>query len=65
MIRSAGDGGEAVLEHLEEEVDVGLHNREALVRLSALPPGSDTARSFNLEYRAADATANPTSSSPR
>jgi glutamine synthetase len=38
---------------------VGLHNREALVRVSALPPGSDPARSFNLEYRAADATANP------
>ncbi|MFM8772281.1 MAG: glutamine synthetase [Actinomycetota bacterium] len=38
---------------------VGLHNREALIRVSALPPGSDPARAFNLEYRAADATANP------
>ncbi|MDA1173177.1 MAG: glutamine synthetase family protein [Actinomycetota bacterium] len=38
---------------------VGLQNREALVRLPALPFGSDPARSFNLEYRAADATANP------
>lgn len=38
---------------------VGLHNREALIRVSALPPGADPARAFNLEYRAADATANP------
>lgn len=38
---------------------VGLHNREALVRVSSVPPGSDPARAYNLEYRAADATANP------
>jgi glutamine synthetase len=38
---------------------VGLHNREALVRVPAVPPGSDPARAYNLEYRAADATANP------
>lgn len=38
---------------------VGLHNREALVRVSSVPPGSDPAHAYNLEYRAADATANP------
>ncbi|MDA2989498.1 MAG: glutamine synthetase family protein [Actinomycetota bacterium] len=38
---------------------VGLHNREALLRVSAIPPGSDAALAYNIEYRAADATANP------
>lgn len=38
---------------------VGLHNREALVRVSSVPPGSDPAMAYNIEFRAADATANP------
>lgn len=38
---------------------VGLHNREALLRVSPMVPGDTTGRTFNVEYRAADATANP------
>lgn len=38
---------------------VGLHNREALLRVSPMAPGDTTGRTFNVEYRAADATANP------
>ncbi|GAA5160931.1 MULTISPECIES: glutamine synthetase family protein [Amycolatopsis] len=37
---------------------LGERNREALVRICPTRPG-DPARQFNLEYRAADATANP------
>lgn len=38
----------------------GERNREAAVRICPLPAGAaDPARGFNLEYRAADATANP------
>lgn len=39
---------------------LGERNREAALRICPLPASaSDPARSFNLEYRAADATANP------
>jgi len=38
---------------------VGLHNREALIRVSPVPPGADPSRAYNLEFRAADSTANP------
>ena len=38
---------------------VGLHNREALLRISPIVPGDKAGKSFNIEYRAADATANP------
>ena len=38
---------------------VGLHNREALLRVSPMAPGDTTGRTFNVEYRAADATASP------
>jgi glutamine synthetase len=38
---------------------VGLHNREALLRVSPMSPGDTTGRTFNIEYRAADATASP------
>jgi len=38
---------------------VGLHNREALLRVSPMAPGDTTGRTFNIEFRAADATANP------
>lgn len=38
---------------------VGLHNREALLRVSPMAPGDTVGRTFNIEYRAADATANP------
>ncbi|MGA0092327.1 MAG: glutamine synthetase [Candidatus Nanopelagicales bacterium] len=38
---------------------VGLHNREALLRVSPMAPGDTTGRTFNVEFRAADATANP------
>ncbi|MBM3690285.1 MAG: glutamine synthetase [Actinobacteria bacterium] len=38
---------------------VGLHNREALLRVSPMVPGDTVGRTFNIEYRAADATANP------
>jgi len=40
-------------------VFVGLHNREALLRVSPLAPGDTVGRTFNIEYHAADATANP------
>jgi len=38
---------------------VGLHNREALLRVSPMSPGDTTGRTFNIEFRAADATASP------
>jgi glutamine synthetase len=38
---------------------VGLHTREALVRICPLPADADPMTKYNLEYRAADATANP------
>ncbi len=38
---------------------VGLRNREALLRVSPMAPGDEAGRTFNIEYRAADATANP------
>lgn len=39
---------------------LGLQNREALLRICPTGPDeADAARQFNLEYRAADATANP------
>jgi glutamine synthetase len=39
---------------------LGKQNREAAVRICPVPAtATDPARSFNLEYRAADATANP------
>jgi len=40
-------------------VCVGDQNREALLRICPIPAGSDPEKMFNLEYRAADATANP------
>lgn len=42
-------------------VFLGKNNREALLRICPLfrTPNSDPRRSFNLEYRAADATSNP------
>jgi glutamine synthetase len=38
---------------------VGLHTREALLRICPLPADADPVTKYNLEYRAADATANP------
>ncbi len=38
---------------------VGLHTREALLRICPLPADADPVKKYNLEYRAADATANP------
>ena len=38
---------------------VGLQNREALIRVAAVPAGFDPSEAYNLEFRAADATANP------
>lgn len=42
-------------------VFLGENNREALLRICPLfnTPGADHKKQFNLEYRAADATANP------
>ena len=42
-------------------VFLGENNREALLRISPLfnVPGANFSRQYNLEYRAADATANP------
>lgn len=37
----------------------GLHTREALLRICPLPADADPVTKYNLEYRAADATANP------
>ena len=38
---------------------IGRQNREALLRICPIPSGSDPNKIFNVEYRAADATANP------
>ena len=38
---------------------VGLHTREALLRICPLPSDADPYKKYNLEYRAADATSNP------
>ncbi len=38
---------------------LGLRNREALLRICPTVGGDDVGRQFNLEFRAADATANP------
>ncbi len=40
-------------------VCVGDQNREALLRICPIPAGADPEKLYNLEYRAADATANP------
>jgi glutamine synthetase len=38
---------------------IGAHTREALLRICVPPADSDPVTKYNLEYRAADATANP------
>jgi glutamine synthetase len=38
---------------------IGRQNREALLRICPIPSGSDPNKIFNIEFRAADATANP------
>lgn len=38
---------------------IGRQNREALLRICPIPHGSDPNKVYNIEYRAADATANP------
>jgi len=38
---------------------IGAHTREAMVRICMPPADSDPVKKYNLEYRAADATANP------
>lgn len=38
---------------------IGRQNREALLRICPIPSGSDPNKIFNVEFRAADATANP------
>jgi len=38
---------------------IGRQNREALLRICPIPSGSDPNKIYNVEYRAADATANP------
>lgn len=40
-------------------VFLGLHSREAMLRICPLPADADPVKKFNLEFRAADATANP------
>ncbi len=38
---------------------IGRQNREALLRICPIPSGADPNKIYNIEFRAADATANP------